>query len=201
MQILHPVMPFITEEIWHKTRFEHESESIMISEWPEFIIELINKQADEEMAFLQETISAVRNIRGEMNVPPGKMADVHIRIDQKNWQQLLQENQSYLTNLAKVKLMDIGRDVKKPPQSASAVVRGIELFIPLEGLIDIETEKTRLQKEITRLEDQLEKLNQKLSNQNFVGRAPKEVVEKERQKKQKYEENLEKFKNNLVTLT
>ena len=201
MQILHPVMPFITEEIWQKTRFENEIESIMISDWPQFVYSLINTQADEKMAFIQETISAIRNIRGEMNVPPGKMADVHIRISKKDWQSLLHENQSYLANLAKVNLVEIGSEVQKPAQSASAVVRGIELFIPLEGLIDIETEKARLQKEITRLEEQLEKLNQKLSNQNFVGRAPKEVVEKERQKKQKYEENLEKFKNNLVTLT
>lgn len=200
MQILHPVMPFITEEIWQKTRFEGEIESIMISDWPTTTEIFINSQVDEKMSFIQEIISAIRNIRGEMNVPPGKMADVHIRIDQKNWQLLVQENQTYLANLAKVNLTEIGLEVKKPAQSASAVVRGAELFIPLEGLIDIETEKTRLQKEVTRLENQLEKLNQKLSNQNFIGRAPKEVVEKERQKKQKYEENLEKFKNNLETL-
>jgi len=200
MQLLHPVMPYITEEIWQQTKFDDEIDSIMISKWPKTSNDFIQEPIDEKMGFIQDVVSAIRNIRGEMSVPPGKMADVHIRTDRSELETSLLENQSYLNNLAKVNLAEVGSSVQKPAQSASSVVHGVEIFIPLEGLIDIEMEKTRLQKEISRLEDQLEKMNQKLTNQNFISRAPEEVVEKEKNKKLKYEENLEKLKNNFQTL-
>ncbi|HDL17789.1 MAG TPA: valine--tRNA ligase, partial [Bacteroidetes bacterium] len=199
MQLLHPVMPFISEEIWQKVRLEHEAESIMISYWPEAAVSMIDEAAENEMTFLQTVISAIRNIRSEMNVPPGKPAAVHIRTDQAEQIALLQQNSAYLTQLAKVEIEQIGSGVKKPAQSASAVVHGTELFIPLAGLIDIETEKARLQKEIDRLETLLEKSNVKLANQNFISRAPKEVVEKEQKKKETYAENLAKLKNNFAS--
>ena len=201
MQLLHPVMPFITEEIWQHLRGEGDAESIMISPWPVAADRLIDPEADGSMAYVQDVIRAVRTIRGEMNVPHGKKADLFIHEEDAGRAALLRENSAYFENLAAVRKLVVGPEVQKPPQSASAVVDGTEIYLPLEGLIDIAVEKARLEKEISRLEAQLEKLNLKLTNRNFLERAPKEVVEKERAKKAQFEENLEKLRRNLESLS
>ncbi len=205
LKLIHPVMPFITEEIWQKVRSENEAESIMISDWPEAVgvddLELHEQlYIDQNMTFVKEAIGAIRNIRSEMNIQPNKKVNLIVRQTDSGISMLFQSFQQYFETLAKVENIKMIIDVKRPPYSASAVVKGVELFIPLEGLIDIKTEKNRLQKEISRLEDQLEKLNNKLVNQNFLSRAPKEVIDKERGKKKDYEENLKKIKSNFASL-
>ena len=199
MKLMHPVIPFITEEIWQKLKSDTDEESIMISPWPEEVSEMVSLAKDREMVFIQDVISAVRNIRGEMNVPPGKKANAFIKTSNSEYQ-LLEANQNYLRELGCIENLKIGAEVEKPPQSASAVVRGIELYISLEGLIDIEKEKDRLLKEIVRIEDQIQKINIKLTNENFINRAPKDVIDKERNKKITFEGNLEKLQNNYSTL-
>jgi len=201
MKLLHPVMPFITEEIWQHVRAAEDPESIMIASWPETEKGWISAETDRQMAFLQEVIRSVRTIRGEMNVPPGKKATVLVHDEDEERAELLRRYEGYLKNLAAVESCEVGAGVKRPPQSASAVVEGAEIYVPLGGLIDIDVEKARLQKEIERLEGILEKLNLKLTNQNFLTRAPKEVVEKERAKKAQFEETLEKLRNNLAQLS
>ena len=205
LKLIHPVMPFITEEIWQKVRSENEVESIMISDWPEPVkvdnMELPEMlSVDERMNFLKASIGAIRNIRSEMNVQPNKKVNVIVGTRDKNISVLVDTYRQYYETLAGVATIKRVIDAKRPPYSASSVVAGVELFIPLAGLIDIETEKNRLQKEISRLEELLEKLNNKLVNQNFLSRAPKEVINKERGKKKDFEENLKKIKSNFASL-
>jgi valyl-tRNA synthetase len=188
MKMLHPVIPFITEEIWKKLRNENEAESIMVSAWPIADRSLKSAVDEKDMSQLQES------------VPPGRKANVVIRLNQQDQAELLQANQSYLCSLAAIEQLAVTLETEKPPQSASAVVRDMELYVLLEGLIDVDLEKERLRKEIDRMEDLLGKLSGKLRDHRFMTRAPKAVIEKERDKKTSYEENLEKLRRNYSTL-
>ena len=201
MQLLHPIVPFITEEVWHELRTEDDSESIMISKWPVECRHFLNEQVEKEMTFLQNLIGAIRNIRGEMNRPPGKTAEVIIAGNSNGFSlELIQENQAYFNQLAKVDKLDCRADASKPPKSASAVVNHFEIYLPLEGLIDFNVEKERLQKEINRLEKQLENLNTKLQSNDFLNKAPEEIIGREKKKKTDFEASLAKLKTNLESL-
>jgi len=195
LKIVHPFMPFITEEIWNLISERKDGESISLTDYPKFDESLVNKTAEDEFAFVEEFVTSVRNIRGEMNIPPSKNIDVHFRGES------LTENQRlYISKLGKVENITADRNLPKPHAAASSVIHGNDLFIPLEGLIDLDVERNRLQKEITRLEGSLTGVSKKLSNENFVKNAPSEVVEKERQKKNDWEEKLDKLKSILEDL-
>jgi valyl-tRNA synthetase len=135
-----------------------------------------------------------------MNVPPGKRADIFVRTKDKEIARLLNDYQEYFRSLAKIEKMTIGEKIKKPPLSASAVISGGEIFIPLEGLIDVEAERKRLEKELGGLKDQLEKLSKKLANADFLKNAPEEVVEREKARRADFEERVEKLNSNLEQL-
>ena len=195
LKIVHPFMPFITEELWNLLADRKEGESISTSSYPEFEDNLINKRAEEEFEFVEEFVTSVRNIRGEMSIAPSKNIDVYFRGDE------LTENQKvYIKKLGKIENIFADKNLKKPAASASSVVKGKDLFIPLAGIIDLEVEKNRLQKEITRLEGSLHGVNKKLSNWNFINNAPAEVVDKEKQKKTDWEEKLVKLQTMLNDL-
>lgn len=195
LKIVHPFMPFITEELWHLIDNKNESESISVSEYPIANESFINPEAEDEMTFIQEIIIAVRNIRGEMNIPPSKLVNVLIKSAG-----IPQGHLEYVKKLAKVEKILIDQNLEKPKGSASSVIKNAEIFVPLEGLIDIEIEKNRLQKEITKLENALAGIEKKLSNEKFLSNAAPEVVENEKMKKESWEENLKKLKNNLNNL-
>lgn len=177
LKIVHPFMPFITEELWHLIEARNEKESISTSSYPKIDYDKINKLAEDEMQFLMEIITAVRNIRGEMNIPPSKTVDLYLKSSR-----LPDEYFIYLKKLSRIENIYAGKDIQKPKQSASAVVHLDELYIPLAGLIDINLEKDRLNKEIERLKASLAGVSKKLSNENFVKNAPPSVVENERKK-------------------
>ncbi len=153
------------------------------------------------MSFIQEVIVAVRNIRGELDVPISKTADLVVRCQDSEKLSILERDQSYLQRLAKVGSLTAGMSVQKPAYSASAIVQGQEIFVPLKGLIDTEVERSRLEKEIARLESMLKGVETKLSKKEFIGKAPKEVVEKELDKKRDFEHNLERLRANYASLT
>jgi valyl-tRNA synthetase len=147
------------------------------------------------MELVQSVVTAIRNIRGEMNIPPSK----HIKTLIKTG--ILQQYQfEYIYRLAKVNSIEVNREIEKPKKSASAVLKDMEIYVPLEGLIDLEVERQRLQKEITRLESSLAGIEKKLSNEKFVSGAPADVVEKERTKQRDWQENLRKLKEILENL-
>lgn len=195
LKILHPFMPFITEELWQLIDERKDGESISTSSYPSIDENLIKDSADEEMDFVKDIITAIRNIRGEMNIAPSKKVNAMIKSSSvKDYQT------DYIKRLAKVEDLKVDSGLTKPKASASAVLKDIEIFIPLEGLIDLDVEKQRLQKEITRLEGSLAGIEKKLSNEKFIANAASDVVEKERAKQRDWLENLNKLKEILNNL-
>jgi len=199
LKLLHPFIPFITEEVWHSVKLANEQD-LIVSEWPNADRNYYDDQAEQDLALIQQVIGAVRNIRGEMNVPPNKKAHVLIKSSNNGSLDLIKQNDSYLISLSKLSDIESGFELAKPKFSASAVIADLEIFVPLEGLINIEVERNRLTKEITRLEKQIESINAKLINVDFIKKAPKEVVERERQKSSDFQANLSKLQVNLHSL-
>lgn len=195
LKMIHPFMPFISEELWQLIEERTNGESICMSPFPSADKNKINPSAENEMEFVQDIITAIRNIRGEMNIPPSKMITAHLKsAEVKSYQA------DYIKKLAKVDELVISADVKKPNASVSAVIKDCEIFVPLEGLIDLEVEKKRLQKEIIRLEDALAGIDKKLSNEKFVQNANPDVVRKERSKRDDWQTQLDKLRENLNSL-
>jgi len=193
LKLVHPFMPFITEELWHLIENRKEGQSISVSAYPIADESAVSSNAEKEMEFVQDIITAIRNIRGEMNIPPSKFLSAYLKTKEVKQHQI-----DYIKKLARVEEVVIDENLAKPKASASAVIRNCEIYIPLENLIDLDVERARLQKEIVRLENSLAAIEKKLSNEKFVANAAPEIVEKERAKKQAWEENLKKVKSNLT---
>ncbi len=195
LKILHPYMPFITEELYHLLGERKNGESISTSSYPLVNQNLINEDAETEMTMVMDIITAIRNIRGEMNIAPSKKVNAIIKTSSVKPHQV-----EYIKRLAKVEELSADASITKPKASASAVISGCEIFIPLEGLIDLNVEREKLQKEITRLENSLVGIQKKLSNEKFVANAAPDVVEKERAKEKEWIANIGKLKEILVSL-
>ncbi|MFH1700163.1 MAG: valine--tRNA ligase [Candidatus Zixiibacteriota bacterium] len=197
--LMHPFIPFMTEEIYSRLN-NNDNGTILFGPWPKQDGLFDDEDLESRLSRIQQVVNAIRNIRSEMNVPPGKKAEVHIRIEDESLGKILTEYFDYYKGLAKIEKVSIGNNIKKPPLSASAVLPGAEIFIPLEGLIDIDFERNRLQKELGALQNQLEKLSRKLANPDFLANAPGDVVEKDKNKKSDYEARVEKLNENLEQL-
>ncbi|OGC36705.1 valine--tRNA ligase [candidate division WOR-1 bacterium RIFOXYB2_FULL_48_7] len=187
--ILHPFMPFITEEIFHKLTQGAEG-TIMLKTWPKAQERLINPAAEKEMSELMEIIRAIRNIRAEFNVPHGKEISVTI-IGGENL------NQTYVKTLTKTAAIVFQG---KPEQAASALVAGYQIYVSLAGLIDLEKESARLQKEQEKLANELNKVKQRLADDNFLSRARPESVEAEKLRLKEYQERLGLLADRLASL-
>ena len=196
LKIVHPFMPYITEELWQLIKKRKDGESISISNYPELNKSLINPTAEKEMGFVQDIITAIRNIRGEMNIPPSKFITAYLRTSNVGSHQI-----EYIKKLARVNQINVDANIQKPKASASTVINGCEIYVPLEGLIDLEVEKNRLQKEIGRLENSLAGIQKKLSNEKFISNAAKEVVEHEKAKQADWQNNLIKLNDILANLS
>jgi valyl-tRNA synthetase len=188
-------MPFITEEIWQRVAplADREGSTIMLQPYPVADDKKLDSSATADIEWLKSVIVGVRNIRGEMSVPPGKQIEVLLRNGEDNDKNRLEENTQYLKKLAKLSDIRFLQDGEEAPAASAALVGNLEILVPMAGLIDREAELSRLAKEIDKLNRDLEKVRQKLSNSAFVDRAPAEVVEKERQKLDSQEQALEKL--------
>ncbi|MHC1738373.1 MAG: valine--tRNA ligase [Ignavibacteriaceae bacterium] len=195
LKLVHPFMPFITEELWHLAGDRKTDESISTSLFPEVNQNLIDETAEEEMQFIMDVITAIRNIRGEMNIPPSKQLDIRLKTHKA-----IEQRIDYVKKLVKANSVECGSELEKYPASASAVIKDCEIFISLEGLIDYDLERERIQKEIEKIENSLTAVSKKLSNESFVKNAPADIVEKERQKKRDWELKLTKLKQSLAEL-
>ncbi len=195
MKLIHPFMPFISEEIWQLLDERKNGESISTSDFPKQNLGLINEDAEKEIEFVQAVITAIRNIRGEMNIPPSKAISVYLKSDT-----LTEVQQKYIKSIARVEELVVSLELEKPKASASSVVKGFDLFIPLEGLIDLDVERERTEKEIKRLKGMLVGVSKKLSNERFVNNAPAEVVEKEKAKQADWQNSIDKLKVALEEL-
>ena len=197
LKLLHPAMPFITEEIYtHLT----EEETIVNAVWPEFDEALVNKEAEDNMAYVIEAIKGLRNVRAEMNVPPSRKAKViaYIAEDAK---EAFTNGAAYMEKLASASEVEFITDKSSVPANAvSLVVKGGELFMPLLDLVDKEKELDRLNKEVKKLEGEIERIDKKLGNKGFVAKAPESVVNAEKEKRIKYVEMLEAVKVRIEAL-
>jgi valyl-tRNA synthetase len=199
LRLLHPVMPFISEELWQHLA-DRNGASLMRSEFPTLDEKWIDGRTEEDMAFVQNVISAVRNIRGENNIPPSREIAVLIRSGNPGNLAVFATYEKYLKKLARVSSIETIESGVKPKLASSAVVQGTEVFVPLEGLIDPGAERARLEKEIARLESAVEGIRKKLSNSQFVDRAPQEVVQKEREKMENFHSSIDKLRLNMEQL-
>ena len=198
LKLLHPLMPFITEEIWQK--LPQSGESIMVSAFPEFRESHLNEFVEKEMALVMEVITGVRNIRGEMNLNPGLKLNVLVKTQNDEIQKTLQDQSLYIKELARVEKLEVGPNIEKPNVSASSVLGGMDLIIPLEGIMDFQEERNRVEKELKKIEKDLIFLDKKLSNPNFVKKAPAEVIEKDEQRKTALSEKQVKLRIHLKTI-
>ena len=181
LRLLHPFMPFITEEIYHY--LPGHNETIMLDPWPVKDDSQIWESSLEEMQQIMSVIRALRNIRAEFNVSPGAQIKTVLVVNDDSYRQVFMANQSYIKQMARVKEMEIARELgQKPAQAVSALTSQAEIYVPLEGVIDIDKEIARLEKDLKGALDELARAEGKLNNQNFISRAPQEVIEKEKGK-------------------
>lgn len=188
LQLLHPIMPFITEEIY--THLATEYDSITISKWPEYNEALNNKESEVNMEYIIDAIRAIRNVRAEMNVPPSRKAKLMVYVSTEA-KEAIEGGTVYFEKLASAAAVEFITSKEQVPENAvSIIARGAEIFIPLLDLIDREKELERLNKEKTKLIGEIERVEKKLSNEKFVSKAPEAVVQEEKAKGEKYKEML-----------
>ena len=184
LRLMHPLMPFITEEIWQNVapRLGINGDTIMLAEWPEADHKLINGEAEAEMEWLKSVIVAVRTIRSESNIPPGDELALILGNTAADDSARVTRHTQALAKLAKVASITIAQSGEEQPPTLSALAGTIEVMVPMAGVIDVDKELARLAKELDRLTAERGRLAGKLSNDNFVARAPADVVDKERAK-------------------
>jgi valyl-tRNA synthetase len=199
LRLLHPMIPFISEELWQQ--FPHDGETLIAAPWPEPDASRHDEGAEREMSAIQDVIGAVRNIRGTMRIPPGKKADVVIKVEDAERLALLDDAKPYIRELGRIDSVTAGPDVTRPKAAGTAVLTDLEVYVPLEGLIDLDVERQRQQKELDKLEKLLGGLEKKLQNAKFLENAPADVVESERKKQTEYATTASRLKETLASLT
>ncbi len=198
VRLLHPFVPFITEEIWQ--RLPDTEGSIMLSQFPQPAEFIYDEESIKEMDLLKGVITGVRNIRGEMNIPPKKYVRIVIDVKGLREREIIENNLAYITSLAKVESIDIVSDIKKPEWSATYVLGDIQIHVLLKGLINYDDERKRIHKEIRRLEHEMDLSRRKLANKDFLNQAPPHIVENVKGKAELMSVKLEKLNQNLTIL-
>ncbi len=199
LRLLHPFMPFITEEVWQ--HLPQRGESIMIAPWPTYRAELADVEAERAMNMVMEAIKAVRNVRAELGVAPSRQVECHVHAASEQEADLIRQAAPYFRKLAGISELVIGLfGDAKPPKAMTAVVTGAELYLPLSGLIDIAQEIERLQKELINLDKEVDRGEKKLANPGFVNKAPEAVVNKEREKLAEWKQKRERVAARLREL-
>ncbi|HDR1104231.1 TPA: valine--tRNA ligase [Pasteurella multocida] len=202
LRLTHPVMPFITEEIWHKVKaFAGVSgDTIMLQAFPQFEQSALDYQAEAEINWMKEVIVAVRNIRAESNIPPSKGLDLLLRNLSEADQNALENNRTLIQAMAKldaIRVLEAGEDA---PLSVAKLVNNAELLVPMAGFINKEAELARLNKEIEKYQGEIQRIENKLANEAFVAKAPPAVIEKERAKMAEYAEGLNKLRQQYLAI-
>ncbi|MNH79264.1 Valine--tRNA ligase [compost metagenome] len=185
-RLIHPFMPFISEEIWQ--HLPHNGDTITLSEWPKYDTALEAPDAVEEMNLLIDVIRAVRNVRAEVNVPMSKKVELIVKPGSDKVNDIISRNENYVRRFCNTSDFSVSMAAEAPDKAMSAIVTGAELYFPLAGLIDIGQEIARLQKEFENLTKEVERVEKKLGNEGFVAKAPAKVIEEEKAKMQDYSE-------------
>jgi valyl-tRNA synthetase len=211
LRLLHPFMPYLTEELWHKLpgvsgalhapAYASADQTIMLTTFPTGDDSLIDEQAESEMQSVIELITKVRNIRAEMNIKPGDRLSIHVAADAA-MQTIFSANEAQIKKLARADKIVLADSLDVPKASARAVLTGnAEIAVPLEGLIDFEKERARLLGQIEKLDAELQRLNGQLVNKNFVDKAPQEKVQELRDRQQEIESQATTLKENVDAIT
>ena len=193
LRMLHPFMPFITEEIWQKLGLDEET--IMLSEFPTENKKYVDLAAEKEFDYLKEIVNAIRNIRGEANVSPAKKIEVIFKIVNDGEKEILEHNAKILDKLANVEKYEFNTEI--PALVGFKLVETTEIYVPLVDLIDKEKEIAKLEKDIQKTQKELDRVLGKLSNEKFLSKAPKEVINKENGIKEELENKIAKFRESI----
>ncbi|MBK9439708.1 MAG: valine--tRNA ligase [Chloracidobacterium sp.] len=209
LRMLHPFMPYLTEELWlklpgtssamHNAAYREADATIMLADYPKGDVSLIDERAESEMQAVIDVITRVRNIRAEMNIPVANKFAVHIAADAA-FQEVFKANEAQILKLAKADSLVISGELDVPRASAKAVTTNARLAVPLEGLIDFDKERKRLNTAITKLAEEKSRLDAQLSNANFVERAPADKVQELRDRATELEHQITTLNNNLEAL-
>ncbi|MBD0381679.1 valine--tRNA ligase [Paenibacillus sedimenti] len=197
-RLIHPFMPFISEEIWQ--HLPHEGETITLAAWPKENAAFESPDAVREMELLMDAIRSVRNIRAEVNVPMSKKVELLVKPATTETQLILRSNEEYLRRFCNTSLLQIDAEMAAPEKAMTAVITGAELYLPLAGLIDIAQELARLDKELQTLYGEVERIEKKLANEGFVAKAPAKVIEEEKAKLADYADKRDKVIARLAEL-
>ncbi len=195
LRLLHPFMPFITEELWQQLPVD--GPSITVASWPLYREDFVDQTSAKEMSLAMDLIRAVRNIRSEANVPPSRKVEIIIKPTSAANLEILKKNKEYIKRFANPEDLTIELAAEAPEEAMSAVITGAEIYLPLAGLIDTKQELERLEKELVELDFEVERVQQKLANKNFTDRAPAKVVAEERAKELDYLAKRAKVKERL----
>ena len=195
LRLMHPIMPFITETIWQSVKplANISADSIMLQPYPVYNDALVDNTATADLEWLKAVITAIRNVRGEMNIAPSKPLSILLRNLNSDEQRRLQENESFLMNLAKLEAITVLKAGEQAPASAAQLIGSMDLLIPMAGLIDKDAELSRIAKQLEKTEQELGRVAGKLANEGFVAKAPEAVLEKERAKQAELEQAVAKL--------
>jgi valyl-tRNA synthetase len=191
-------MPFITEEIWQK--LPGVGKSVMIAPFPQYDPLAHDPEAENILGLVADVISCVRNIRGEMNINPGMPLNLLIKTGDGEKEKILNGCSAYIRELAKIADLKIGGSAAKPAVAASSALDGIDVIVPLEGMMDFAEEKKRIEKELKKIEKDILFLDRKLSNPEFVDKAPPEIIDKDKLKQRDLTEKRSKLLSHLKTV-
>jgi len=195
LKLLHPFMPFLTEEIWQK--LGAEGETIMLSEFPKFDQTKVDTVSENAFIYVQELVSAIRNIRAEMNVSPAKAIHLVLKSVDEIELETLEANKGFLCSLAKVEKLEFGKDIVKPEGAGFRVAGKTEVYVPLADLLDVEAEIAKIKPQIEKIKKDLEKVQSKLADERFTSKAPAHILDRERKIEAEYLDKLNKLEENL----
>lgn len=198
MRLLHPFMPYITEEIWQTIKAE--GETVMLAQYPVADEKLIDKDVEKSFEYIKELISSLRNIRAEAGISPAKPAKVVIKSSDESELNTIKENYFFITKLGNLESIEYGKDMEKPAQSGFRVTGNSEVYMILTGLLDIEAEVKKLQAQLDKVAVELEKMNTKLSNEKFTSKAPAHILERDRRIQKEYQDKFDKLSENIKEL-
>ena len=195
LKLLHPFMPFLTEEIWQK--LGAEGETIMLSEFPKFDQTKVDTVSENAFIYVQELVSAIRNIRAEMNVSPAKAIHLVLKSVDEIELETLEANKGFLCSLAKIEKLEFGKDIVKPEGAGFRVAGKTEVYVPLADLLDVEAEIAKIKPQIEKIKKDLEKVQSKLADERFTSKAPAHILDRERKIEAEYLDKLNKLEENL----
>jgi valyl-tRNA synthetase len=199
LQLLHPFMPFVTEELWQVLNGSDER-SIMVSKFPVVDTAWEDKAAEKEMEMIMDIITSIRNIRGEMRIPPSHKLKVLISAADNESKKIIETDKSYVLNLANLESLTVEINQIEPKGVATGIIGATRIFVPLAGVVDITGEKARLEKELVKVSKDLEQSSRKLANRDFCAKAAPEIIHKEEEKLKDFHEKFTTLENALKKL-